>query len=110
MDCEPFIVLALIDSSCFAETLVDTGCLSYGLCDSRFAQENALTCLRIKPWTVSGVDGYVTAEINEVVVVHLDLDGYREERVFLYVALIGYYDMILGMPWITAQDVRINGP
>ena len=110
MDCEPFIVSALIDNSCFAETLVDTGCLSYGLCDSRFAQKNNLTRLRIEPRTVSGVDGHVTAEINEVAVVRLDLDGYREERVFLYVAPIGHYDMILGLPWVTGQDVRINGP
>jgi hypothetical protein len=25
-------------------------------------------------------------------------------------APIGDYDIILGMPWIRAQDVRINGP
>ena len=28
----------------------------------------------------------------------------------MYVTPIGHYDMILSMPWITAQDVRINGP
>ena len=110
MDCDPFIVSALIDDICFAETLIDTGCLSYGLCDPRFAQKNSFERLRIDPRTVSGVDGHITAEINEVAVVRLDLDGYREERVFLYVAPIGHYDMILGMPWVTAQDVRINGP
>lgn len=110
MDCAPFIVSALIDDTYFAKTLIDTGCLSYGLCDPRFAQKNNLTRLRINPRTVSGVDGNITAEINEVVVVRLDLDGYRERKVFLYVAPIGYYDMILGMPWVTAQDVRINGP
>jgi hypothetical protein len=30
--------------------------------------------------------------------------------VFLYVAPISDYDIILGIPWIRAQDVRINGP
>jgi hypothetical protein len=48
------------------------------------------------------IDGRVTAEINEVAIVHLDLDGYKEERVFLYIALISHYNMILGMLWITA--------
>ena len=110
MDCNPFVVSALIDGSYFAETLVDTRCLSYGLCDPSFAQKNALIRLRIDPWTVSGFDGYVTAEINEVVIIHLDLDSYKEGRVFLYVVLIGHYNMILGMLWITAQDVRINSP
>jgi hypothetical protein len=35
---------------------------------------------------------------DEVIAVNLDLDGYREEKVFLYVSLIRHYDMILGMP------------
>jgi hypothetical protein len=25
-------------------------------------------------------------------------------------SLIGHYDIILGMPWVRAQDVYINGP
>ena len=56
------------------------------------------------------MDGKLTAVTDEVVAVELDLDGHREERAFLYVSLIGHYDMILGMPWVRAQDVRINGP
>jgi hypothetical protein len=51
---------------------------------------------------VSGVDSQVTAEINKVAIVYLDLDSYKEERVFLYIILIGYYDIILRMLWITA--------
>ena len=57
-----------------------------------------------------GFDRKVSSSVNEVTVVTLDLDGYREEKVFMYVTPIGHYDMILSMPWITAQDVRINGP
>jgi hypothetical protein len=30
--------------------------------------------------------------------------------VFLYMSLIRHYDIILGIPWVRAQDVRINGP
>jgi predicted aspartyl protease len=110
MDGEPFVISALIDGHSFAETLIDTGCLSYGLCDPRFAQRNRLTRLKITPRSVTGVDGKLTAVTDEVVAVELDLDGHREERVFLYVSPIGHYDMILGMPWVRAQDVRINGP
>jgi hypothetical protein len=110
MDGEPFIVSALIDGCSFAETLIDTGCLSHGLCDPRFARKNKLTRLKITPRQVTGVDGKLTAITDEVVAVNLDLDGHREEKVFLYVSPIGHYDMILGMPWVRAQDVRINGP
>ena len=56
MNCEPFIVLVLIDGSCFTETLIDIRCLFYSLCDLSFAQKNAFTRLQIKPWTVSSVD------------------------------------------------------
>jgi hypothetical protein len=45
---------------------------------------------------------------DEVVVLRLDLDVHTEEWVFL--SPIGRYDMILGMPWVIAQDARINGP
>ena len=38
------------------------------------------------------------AIIDEVIAINLDLDGYREEKVFLYVSLIRHYDIILGMP------------
>jgi polyferredoxin len=30
--------------------------------------------------------------------------------VFLYILLIGHYNIILGIPWVRAQDVYINGP
>jgi hypothetical protein len=38
------------------------------------------------------------AIINEVIAVNLNLDGYKEEKVFLYMSLIRYYNIILGMP------------
>ena len=110
MDGEPFVVSALINDITFANTLIDTGCLSYGLCDSRFAQKNNLTRLRIEPRDVEAFDGKISASVDELAMVTLDLDGHRETRIFMYVLPIGHYDMILGMPWITAQDARINGP
>jgi hypothetical protein len=41
-------------------------------------------------------------ETDEVVAVEINLDGYRQEKVFLYIALISDYNIILGMPWIRA--------
>jgi len=107
---DPFVVSALVNDVTFADTLIDTGCLSYGLCDTRFARKHNLMRIPIKPRDITGFDGRVSSTVNEVAVVLLDLDGYREERVFMYVTPIGDYNIILGMPWITAQDVRINGP
>jgi hypothetical protein len=47
---------------------------------------------------VSNINGWVMAEINEVAIIHLDLDGYKKGRVFLYIAPIGHYNIILRMP------------
>ena len=98
MDGEPFIISVLINSYSFAETLIDTGCLSHRLCDPRFIRKNKLTRLKITPRQVTGVDGKLTAVTDEVIAVNLDLDSHREEKVFLYMSLIGHYDMILSMP------------
>jgi hypothetical protein len=98
MDGEPFIISALINGYSFAEILIDTGCLSHRLCDPRFIRKNKLTRLKIILRQVTGIDGKLTAITDEVIAVNLDLDGHREEKVFLYMSLIGYYNMILGMP------------
>ena len=98
IDREPFVVLVLINSYSFAKTLINTGYLSYRLCDPCFARKNRLTRLKITPRLVTGIDRKLTAITDEIVAVELDLDSHREERVFLYILLIGHYDIILGMP------------
>jgi hypothetical protein len=37
------------------------------------------------------------AIINKVIAINLNLNDYREEKVFLYVSLIRHYNIILGM-------------
>ncbi|KAI1004395.1 hypothetical protein K3495_g3815 [Podosphaera aphanis] len=107
---QPFVVKVFINDIIFANTLIDTGYLSCGLCDSRFAQRNNFARLKIKPREVIRFDGEIASSVGEVAVVGIDLDGHRKSRVFLYISPIGHYDVILRMPWITSQDVRINGP
>jgi hypothetical protein len=48
------------------------------------------------------INSQVMAKINKVVIIHLDLNSYKKRRVFLYIVLIGYYNIILRIPWITA--------
>jgi hypothetical protein len=111
MDGEPFLVSTLVNKDCFAKTLVDTGCLSYGLVDSRFATRHNLQRLEIPPREVTGFDALSDDTISEVAVISMDISGHSEEQVFLYVVpRLASYDMILGMPWVKKQDVRINAP
>ena len=97
MDGEPFIISVLIDGYSFAETLIDTNCLSHRLYDPRFIRKNKLTRLKITLRQVIGVDKKLTAVTDEVIAVNLDLNSHKEEKVFLYMSLIGHYDMILSM-------------
>jgi hypothetical protein len=38
------------------------------------------------------------AIIDEVIAINLNLNSYREEKVFLYISLIRHYNIILSMP------------
>jgi hypothetical protein len=38
------------------------------------------------------------AIIDKVIAINLNLDSYREEKVFLYMSPIGHYNIILGIP------------
>jgi hypothetical protein len=42
------------------------------------------------------------AKINKVAIVYLNLNSYKEGKVFLYIILIGHYNIILGILWIMA--------
>lgn len=108
MDGPPFIVSALINHHSFAKTLLDTGCLSYGLCDSRYARKHGITRIKITPRSMVAFDKDVDEIVDEVVMVSLNIDGHHQEKVFLYVVpQLAGYDMILGMPWFKSQDAFI---
>jgi hypothetical protein len=38
------------------------------------------------------------AIIDEVIAINLNLNSYREEKVFLYISIIRHYNIILSMP------------
>jgi transposase InsO family protein/predicted aspartyl protease len=109
MDSEPFLVSTLLNGNCYAKTLIDTGCLSYGLIDSRFAIKNGLQRIPITPRGLSGFDAPSTDQVTEVAVVSMDIDGHVEAQAFFYVVpRLASYNMILGLPWLKKQSVQIN--
>ena len=69
MDVPSFMISTLINGICFARTLIDTGCQSYGVIDSCFAQKHALERIKITPRQMTGYDGVEGNIIDEVVVV-----------------------------------------
>lgn len=106
MESPPFLVSTMINGEYFARTLIDTGTLSYGLCDSRFAQKHSLERIKIAPRQVEGFDAIRKSIIDEVAVVRSDINGYEEQRTFLYVVpRLASYDIILGLPWAKQHNV-----
>ena len=88
--------------------MVDTGCLTYGLCDPVYASKQNLERIKIKPFYMEAFDGEKAARpIQEVAVADIDLEGYQE-RMWFYVTPLGGYDMYLGMPWIRKRNVEID--
>ena len=111
MDGIPFIVSTLVNKESYSKTLVDTGCLSYGLVSQHFALKNNLQRITIPSRKLTSFEAVSTDEVTEVATMSIDIDGHYEEQAFFYVIpRMESYDMILGLPWITKQDVRINAP
>ena len=98
MDGAPFLISTLVNKECFARTLLDTGCLSYGLIDSRFATKNGLQRIPISPRSLTGFNAPSSDQVIEVAVVSIDVDGHCKEQSFFYIVLkLASYDMILRM-------------
>jgi hypothetical protein len=108
MDCPPFLISTIINQDCVTSALVDSGCLSYGLVDSRFARKHKFERIPIAPREMQAFDAPVSGIVREVAVVVLDVNGYQR-KAFLYVVprLMGR-DVMLGLPWLQRNEVKVH--
>lgn len=108
MDGAPFLMATLINNECFAKTLADTGCLSYGLISHSFATKLDLQRIPILPQRMTGFDAITKDRVIEVARVSMDIDGHKENAFLYVVPRMATYDIILGLPWFKKRDVRLN--
>jgi hypothetical protein len=109
VDGPPFVVSAQIDRACYANTLIDTGCTTYGLVSSHFVQKHQLERIKIRPRPLRGFDGPSPGQIEEVARFSLDIGGNYQPCVYLYIAPnIDGHDVILGFPWMRDQHAIIE--
>ena len=107
-DGPPFVVAAQINQSNHANTLIDTGCTTYGLIDSSFAEKHRIERISIPRKRIRGYDG-PSGYISEVARLSLDIGGNYQPTIYLYVVpKIDGHDIILGMPWMRHQQVVIE--
>ena len=108
MKTRPFIVQSLLEHTVEAHTLVDCGCLNYGIISEAFAKQHQLPILDITPRPARGVTGE-EIQITRVVRTNLDIGTHSEKGAYFYVLPdhLGY-DLILGLAWLQHNDSRME--
>lgn len=109
MEKAPFLVSTLINREVSAQTLVDSGCLSYGFIDARFARKHNLQRIPIQPRQIQSVDAITDSWITEVAVAEIDVGGHLTKRAYFHVApRIEGYSIILGLPWLEKEKAVLD--
>ena len=88
-----------VNSIVQANIIVDSGCLSYTLYDSRFTRQNNLQRILVNPLRLKGFDGSRNKVATEVAILDLNLDSYSEQ-IFAYITPLSGYNIFLGLLWI----------
>jgi transposase InsO family protein len=107
VDGPPFVVAAQIDQICHANTLIDTGCTTYGIISETFTEKHQLERIKIRPRPIRGYNG-PAGQIKEVARFSLNIGGNHQPYVYMYVVPeIDSHDMILGTPWMNDQHAIV---
>jgi len=108
MDCPPFLISTIINQECSVPALVDSGCLSYGLIDSRFVRKHNFERVAISPRTMEAFDAPVSGVVREVAAVVLDVNGYKRKAFLYVVPRLAGQDVMLGLPWLRMNQVKFH--
>lgn len=107
-----FSIPAFVNRVHCMDTLLDDGCMSYGLITQKAVKRAGLPRVRLpKPVASSSFEGCSGSITEAAVIDQLDVGGslQKQAQVFLYVVpRIQDYDMILGRPWRQHELAYIN--
>jgi hypothetical protein len=99
----------VVDRKCNANTLVDSGCLSYGVIDDKFVRKHQLEREPIQPRPVDGYNGAHWDWITEVAKIVFDDGSGREQIAMFYIVpRLSNYDVILGLPYMVFNKAHLN--
>jgi hypothetical protein len=92
--------------------LIDCRCTGYSFMNDEFARQHNFPRYQLKnPKTVKVIHGRPISSGDITEYVHIDCTiGDHHEKLVAYVASIGHYPLILGIPWLKKHDVSINFP
>ena len=96
MFCELFAISGFVNRIAQANIIVDLGCLSYTLYDSRFARQNSLERIVVSPLGLEGFDRSKDRVATEVAILDIDLNSYLEQ-IFAYITPLSSYNIFLSL-------------
>ena len=109
MDGPSFTVSTIVNNKHVTTALIDTGCSCYGVMTRSYALKHNLQRIKIGGQKIEGFDPGITIEVNEVAFASLKIGGHVDEHAFFYlVPQLTDYDIILGLPWMGANDAHLN--
>jgi hypothetical protein len=89
--------------------LVDCGCTGLSFMIEAFICQHNIPCYQLKiPKTQEVIDGYAisSSNITEYVAVQCIIGDYHE-TLMAYITSLGYYPLILGIPYLKRHDFNI---
>ena len=108
MDGNPFYINFGINGIHYTKALVDSGCLCFATISLSLARRLRLPRIPITPRDLAQVNVTVKGAIREVAYADTDIDGHKLNRVFFYIIPDQEDDVVLGRPWMNAEDVTIS--
>jgi hypothetical protein len=101
MEDNPFKVSSIFNDTISIPVLIDSGCLSYGVMDSRFAAKHQFPRIPCGPYALQSVERVSPGAITEAAYVKIDIGGRVMEKAYFYIVpKIEEYPVILGKPWL----------
>jgi predicted aspartyl protease len=108
MDQQGLYVNIGINGTHYTKALIDDGCHCYMTISKSYARQLQLPRISISPRSLAQVNTTAEDAISEVTYFSLDIDGHKQQRVFCYVIPNQEDDVMIGLPWIRAEDVTLR--
>ena len=94
----------MVNDTTLISILINSGCLSYGIINSRLADRLHLPRIPCGPIRLQAVNQVTSNAITEAVCIKLDVGGRVTPKAYLYVLpKMKEYSMILGRPWLRLE-------
>lgn len=108
MNIHPFTISCALHPFISGHALVDSGCTSYGFISSHFANKCDLPRIDVPCRIMHSFEGQSSQYVTQAIKGPLFAESHYQARIFLYIAELSNYDIILGRPWLRDQNVSVD--